>query len=149
MSFKLRTCKKSGLQWKQYNSLQKCPCDYCTVVIVGKRKFKSSPIKRQKTIRKISAKQEKKNEEYMVVRNSFLSLLENKICPITKQPTTEVHHKAGRAGFADEWARLNNTPLLIDVRYFLAVSRNGHRWIEENPAEAKQMGYSVDRLTLK
>jgi len=105
--------------------------------------------KKSKPIPKFSKKREALNDEYLIIRNEFLSKFENKICPITKQPTTEVHHKAGRIGFADEWARLNNVPLLIDVRYFLGVSRNGHRWIEENPEEAKKLGYSVDRLTLK
>lgn len=105
--------------------------------------------KKSKPIPKVSDKRKALNEQYSILRKEFLSKPENRICPVTKKPTTEVHHKAGRVGFADEWARLNNIPLLIDVRYFLGVSRNGHRWIEENPIEAKKLGYSVDRLTLK
>jgi len=153
MNFKLKVCKISGLEWKQYNSLQKCPCEECKKD-TPKKQFlpKHKPnlkLKSFKPIPKVSAKRKIENLKYSALRVEFLGKKENKICPITKQPTTELHHKMGRVGFADEWARLNNISLLIDVRYFLAVSRNGHRWIEENPAEAKEMGYSADRLTLK
>jgi len=129
-------CKK---EYKAFKSTDK----FCSYLCL-----KLSNIK-QKSIPKVSVKRKSMNEKYSVLRKEFLALPENKFCPITKQPATEVHHKAGRIGFADEWARLNNVPLLIDVRYFLGVSRNGHRWIEENPEEAKKLGYSVDRLTLK
>jgi len=133
-----------GKEFKKFNTTQKYCSSTCEVADKG---FPEK--KKPKAIPKVSKKREIENAKYSVLRIEFLGKPENKICPITKQPTTEVHHKCGRIGYADEWARLNNVPLLIDVRYFLGVSRNGHRWIEENPAEAKELGYSVDRLTLK
>jgi hypothetical protein len=104
----------------------------------------------------ISIPKKSKNKQvadlkYIVVRKEFLGKPENQICPVTGQPTVEVHHQSGRRHdqYADEWARQNNVCLLIDVRFFLAVSREGHDWIEANPNEAKELGYSVSRLEKK
>jgi hypothetical protein len=36
--------------------------------------------------------------------------------------------------------------LLTDPKYFLAVCRQCHNWIEEHPKEAKELGYSVSRI---
>jgi hypothetical protein len=113
---------------------------------------KGYPEKKPSTqIPKKSEKKQLADLRYIVVRREFLGKPENKICPVTKQPTTEVHHKCGRRHdqYADEWARENNICLLIDVRFFLAVSRDGHEWIEANPTEAKELGYSVSRLEKK
>lgn len=59
----------------------------------------------------------------------------------------DIHHRKGRVGFADDWARENNIPLLVDKRYWLAVSREGHTEIETHPKWAKENGFSLDRLT--
>jgi hypothetical protein len=37
--------------------------------------------------------------------------------------------------------------LLLDQRFWLAVSRKGHKAIEQNPEWAKKMGFSESRLT--
>jgi len=60
-------------------------------------------------------------------------------------PATDIHHKKGRVGYADQWARDNDVPLLIDERHWLPVSRVGHMQIEENPVWARKMGYSENR----
>lgn len=65
----------------------------------------------------------------------FLGKPENQICPVTGQQTDQVHHKKGRI-----------ESLLLDQRYWLAVSDEGHREIELNPKWAKEMGYSLSRL---
>lgn len=139
MAFKLVKCKLSGVEWKKYNSLQKCRCEKCI------KNITKSTLKKQTTIRKVSVKQDKLNKIYSKLRIEFLSLPENQICPITKQQTTDVHHKKGRKGFADDWARENNIPLIIDVRFFLAVSREGHDKIENNPEWAYENGFSIRR----
>ncbi len=59
--------------------------------------------------------------------------------------TFDVHHKAGREGYADHHAKTLDIPLLIDVRFFLAVDRICHQWIENNPKEAKRRGWSLSR----
>ena len=138
--FLLKTCKKSGLEWKQYNSLDKCPCNECKKPVDLSLKKVYKPPKKQ------SKKQSVLNAKYSVIRIEFLSKPENQICPVTKKMATEVHHKKGRKGFADQWARDNNIPLLIDVRFFLGVSRYGHEKIENNPEWAKENGYSLNRI---
>jgi len=88
--------------------------------------------KKPKPIAKNSKKRKEENKEYLTLREVFLI---GKICPITGQKETQVHHKKGRIG-----------KLLTDVRYFLGVSAEGHKWIEEHPEEAKKLGYSLNRL---
>lgn len=103
--------------------------------------------KRIQRIKPMSDKMKREVAKYHRDRLVFLGKPENKICPVTNQPTTDVHHKKGRVGYADEFARENDISLLHDQRFWLAVSRSGHRWIEEHPIEAKERGWSFDRLT--
>lgn len=126
-------CKHCGEKWKKYNSLQKCICQTKPI------EFKPrSPIaKKQYTIPKKSKKRAIEEAKYIVLRIEFLSKKENQICPITKQPTTDIHHKRGRIG-----------NLLLDTRYWVALSREGHKYVEEHPDWAKQNGFSLDRLTI-
>lgn len=130
-----------GNHFIQYNSLKK----YCSTKCEIKYKPHSQNLKQKTPIRKVSIKQDKLNKIYSKLRIEFLSLPENQICPVTKKQTTDVHHKKGRKGFADDWARENNIPLIIDVRFFLAVSREGHYKIENNPEWAYENGFSIRR----
>lgn len=72
---------------------------------------------------------------YLKKRIEFLEKPENKICPITGTRTTDVHHKKGRVG-----------SLYLDERFWIALSRAGHKQVEENPEWAKENGYSLNRL---
>lgn len=81
----------------------------------------------------ISKKRAEQNKKYLALREEFLK---GKICPITKEKATQIHHKKGRIG-----------KLFLDTEFWLAVSFKGHRKIEENPEWAKQQGYSLDRLS--
>lgn len=49
--------------------------------------------------------------------------------------TTDVHHMAGKIGAA-----------LLEVKDWLPVCRSCHQWIELNPKEAKEKGFSKSRL---
>lgn len=89
----------------------------------------------KKPINKISYRKKLEDVIYKSERIKFLMLPENKICPITKQPTTDVHHKKGRIG-----------KLYLDQRFWIALSRIGHKFVEENPIWAKENGYSLSRL---
>lgn len=120
---KPKTCK-CGKEFIQYNSLQKY-CSYPCQIKYAK----------PKGIKPISDKRKTEIQKYTILRKEFLSDPKNQICPITKQPTTDVHHKKGRVG-----------SLFLDTRYWLAVSREGHIMIEENPEWAKENGYSLNRL---
>jgi len=89
-----------------------------------------------KPIPKVSDKRKIENAKYSVLRIEFLGKKENQICPITGWPTTDIHHKKGRIG-----------DLFLDTRYWIALSREGHQHVEDNPQWAKENGYSLDRLS--
>lgn len=78
--------------------------------------------------------------------------IKGKKCAVLKNvPATDVHHIAGRSidSYYDEVAEQNGICLLLDERFWLPVSREGHIEIEKRPEWAKRMGYSEDRLTKK
>ena len=76
-------------------------------------------------------------KSYSLIRKAFL--IKHTKCqaglPGCSISSTEVHHKKGRIG-----------SLLIDTNFFLAVCRNCHDYIENNPSEAKDLGLSESRL---
>lgn len=78
-------------------------------------------------MRQISDKRKKELDVYSVLRKTFLA---GKRCPVTGREATEVHHTNNR-----EHDRLN------DMKYWLAVSREGHEWIHANPKEAREKGW--------
>jgi hypothetical protein len=47
---------------------------------------------------------------------------------------TEVHHQRGRTG-----------SLLLDKRGWIAVSKQGHRWVHQNVQKARELGFICDR----
>jgi len=101
--------------------------------------LKRKPVK----IKRFSAKRQKEESIYSREGPKFL---EGKTCPITGGPAEQIHHKKGRRGYADEWARQNGITLLNDKRFWLAVSCEGHTMIENNPEWAYEMGYSIKRI---
>jgi len=93
--------------------------------------------KKQKVIRFRSKKRAKEEEEYSRERKIFLGLPENQWCAVYPWlPAETVHHKMGRLG-----------KLLLDKRYWVALSLPGHIWVEEHPEEAKKRGLSLNRLS--
>jgi hypothetical protein len=118
-------------------------------------------MKPRKPIRKVSSKRAKQNAEYSKRRKAFLEahpycqwflnhhgISEKEAGPlgvveimtgfngrIIKIPlSTEIHHKRGRFG-----SRLNAE------EFWMAVSREGHNWIHNNPKEAYERGYLLRR----
>ena len=80
-------------------------------------------------IKPISEKRKKEKIEYLKKRLNFL---EGKRCPVTGEKATEIHHKKKRYG-----KRLN------DENYWMAVSRKGHVYIHDNPAESYEKGWLI------
>lgn len=113
------TTTKEGKEWYKKNSI--------------KNKYKDSK-KKYKKISPISKKRELQNKKYLILREEFLSIPENKICPIYKTPTTDIHHMKGRIG-----------DLLLNINYWVALSREGHRYVEDHPKWALENGYTVKR----
>jgi hypothetical protein len=99
----------------------------------------SEPIKR------VSDNQSKLLAKYNAKRKSWIR---GKKCAVfPSQNATQVHHMLGRVGYADEWARENDVPLLLDERFWLPVSDEGHKKITENPVWAWENQYSFKRIT--
>ena len=93
----------------------------------------SKPPKLKKAIKRAGKTMTQKLALYSQKKKEFMI---GKICPIYPNlPVEDIHHKKGRDG-----------DLLLDERYWLAVSRKGHIWIELHPIEAKEKGYSLSRL---
>ncbi len=84
----------------------------------------------------ISKKMKVVMDEYSKRRAAYLVIhphCEAKI-PGCTATATDIHHKAGRGE--------NH----LKISTWLAVCRNCHRWIEENPDAAKELGFSESRL---
>lgn len=77
----------------------------------------------------VSKARNERLKEYYKLREIFLL---DKVCPVTGKKATEVHHTNGR-----------ENSRLTDIRYWLAVSREGHLWIHANPKEAREAGWLV------
>lgn len=58
-----------------------------------------------------------------------------------------VQHMSGRVGYADEWARENETPLLLDERFWMPLCLNAHIYVNDNPKWASENGYSFLRVS--
>lgn len=97
----------------------------------------SKPTVPQKPIPPRSPKRILEDAEYSAKRKLFLvkhPMCEAHLAGICTQYATDVHHMAGRLG-----------DLLLDIRYWKAVCRACHTWIELHPIEAKEAGLSISR----
>jgi hypothetical protein len=98
--------------------------------------FKKGKPLSSSSIPKVSDKRKKQDNEYYKRRSIFL--FNNPCCQFFGCPyrSTDVHHKKGRIG--DNY---------LDTSTWMAVCRSHHAWIENNPKEAIEKGYSQLRLT--
>jgi len=134
MKVKKKLCDGCGEQqfiWK--NDGGKRYCKRCWSAHTQPKK----PTAGKKHIPPISQKREVLNAVYSVLRIKFLK--EHTMCQAhlsgCTQSSTDVHHKKGRIG-----------EFLLEVKYWLAVCRHCHDWIETHPEEAKEKGLSKNRL---
>lgn len=108
---------------------------------------KSTPkVKEAKPIKKVSVKLKKHNLTYTPLRKKFLSQKENQWCFIEgcgKMANT-VEHTKGRQGYADEWAKENKIPLLLDVRFWKPCCLKHNLELESNHKLSKQ--YQLSKL---
>lgn len=144
--FKERTCKKSGEQWKQYLSLQKCPCEIC--VAERKQNQKHKQYKKNTPIKKVSDKRKALKPIYEKIRIEVLIEAKFK-CFIDgcKNIATTAEHRMGRKGYADDWARENNIPLYIDKRYLAACCFSHNNELENNSELSKK--YQLSKISGK
>lgn len=90
-----------------------------------------------KAIPKVSEKQLQRLAKYRKVRDQFMKdhpqcQARLKGCTIK---ATDIHHARGKVG-----------DLLTDKRYFKALCRDCHSYLEVHPNEAKEKGFSLSRL---
>ena len=94
--------------------------------------MKRTPLKRR------SKKRAAQEREYAQRRQRYLEdhwRCQARACRDCRSWASEIHHQRGRVG-----ARL------LDERYWLAVCRPCHQWIEEHPAEARGRGWTLSRV---
>ncbi len=94
-------------------------------------------------IRKISKKRQKEMSQY--ARDSAIWKKDKK-CKRCGHPNVEVHHMKGKQGYAQDQNRLLGVSLYLDQRYWCPLCRICHIFVENNPKEAKKLGYSLNRL---
>lgn len=164
---------KGFCQWHQYKrsdlkkpaARKQCSSEGCKNPIFGKgycqqHQFKRPDFKKpefkQTPIKKKSDKLKKAESIYSRKKKAFLKKKENQVCPVAfyfmnqknlsveeqlewsrNLKTTDVHHKAGRIG-----------DLLLDVSYWLAVSRKGHTFIHDNPEFSYSKGWLIKSTTV-
>jgi len=122
--------------FRQYNSLQRY-CSYqCELAHKG----------RPKSINPVSPKRKKEIPVYSKLREEFLSQPENQLCFIEGcyNPAESVEHRAGRKGYADQWARENKITLYLDVRFWAPCCLSCNLELERNPELSKQ--YQLSKL---
>jgi hypothetical protein len=106
----------------------------------GKNKYCKScwyNIEKPKSIKPVSTKMQATLDVYGKRRAAYLiihSTCQAGLVDCTGQ-AKEIHHKAGKIG-----------ELYTKISNFLAVCRNCHNYIENNPEEAKELGFSQSRL---
>ena len=127
-----KPCAFCGTEFKLFKTTDK----HCSVQCfhADSETKSKAPRKKKKKIKAVSDSMAKKLKVYREKRDEFMSRPENQICPVIKHlkgidvPATDLHHIRGRIG--------SN---LTDERYFLAVSRQGHTWIHENPSKSREL----------
>ena len=81
-------------------------------------------------IKPVSRKLAKARRLYIKLRRAYLA--QNPECVVFRnKPASQIHHRRGRIG-----------TLLIDQRFWIAVSMEGHEWIHHNPELARADGFT-------
>jgi len=124
-----KECLKAGCTYHRFGG------GYCKMHQWCRDDKKPSQLKRTalktptKPIKKVSIKRTKQNAAYLKKRTAFL---DGKLCPITGNKATEIHHTNGR-----------ENERLLDEEFWLAVTRAGHQYIHANPQWARDNGYLI------
>jgi len=125
-------CNTEQFIWK--NDKGNRYCKHCWYK-ASLKEYKSKPLIK-KPINQKSKKMQAIDQAYTKLRRKFMEA--NPICNAALHCcsglSTDVHHKKGRGEYH----------LVVDT--WLSVCRPCHNWIEENPDEAKELGFSESRL---
>lgn len=127
-------CKQKRSIWKNYNG-----CKYCQECW-NKHPEKINPVKKPSSpINKKSSKQQKLDAAYKILRDKYI--IAHPFCQIAlpqvcQGNACDVHHKKGHGIY------------YLDDTTYLSACRPCHRWVEEHPEEAKELGFSESRLEI-
>lgn len=89
--------------------------------------------KQRKWLSQVSKKQAAKLKEYNALRKRLLEC--NPKCGVCfTEAATDCHHRRGRG----KW--------LTNEDWIMMVCRTCHRWIHDNPKEATERGYLLQRI---
>jgi hypothetical protein len=117
-------CNELKHIWKSHGKDKYCqPCWYS--------------IEKPKSISPVSEKRRGEMDEYSRLRDAFLTAkprCEAKLVGCTGV-STDVHHSKGRVG--DNYLKIGT---------WVSLCRSCHKFVEENPLEAKELGLSKSRL---
>lgn len=138
-----KKCKQCSGKFKpRYNTLEM----FCSSKCAYEYKSSNYTKKPVKPIRKVSKRRQKDSKTYKDDRLEFLSLPENQICFISgcRKKANTIEHRKGRLGYADDWARENNIPLLLDVRFWAGCCNEHNLELETNPELSKK--YQLSKI---
>lgn len=84
---------------------------------------------------RFSDKRKKEIPIYSALSAEFLSKPENEFCFIDGcyNKADSIEHLKGRRGYADQWARDNNIPMLNDTRFWAPCCWDHNGELERNP----------------
>lgn len=122
-------CHRETVIWKNHEGYRYCKlCWSC-------HKSKDNTQKPTKSaISQVSSKRKKKDQEYLKLRNRFLT--DFSLCQIAVKGcsvnATDVHHT---------YAGVNRDAFYLVQSTWLAVCRNCHDWIHAHPKESRAFGY--------
>ena len=133
-------CNYIGGLWKakckEHDGLCKnCALKRTSEVNGIKSSFKT--LEKPKPIAKVSQVQLERLKRYKTARVFYL--LGHQTCEAQLDgcagDSNQIHHQKGRIG-----------DLLWNMNFFVALCDNCHRWIEIHPKQAKELGFSLNRL---
>lgn len=125
---KPKICSGCGIEkpiWKKEGRQRFCKD--CWSCHSSKNKIKPT---QKKPLSPKSSKKEKLDAAYTILRQSYLKnhpMCEARL-PGCNLSASDIHHKHGRVG-----------DLYLDDTEYIALCRNCHRWIHDNPAKAKEL----------
>jgi hypothetical protein len=125
-------CKEEKLIYKCIDG--KKYCKYCTYILIPPKQTVTKTV-----INRVSDKKKQKDVEYSKLRKLYLEshpFCEANLPGICTAEATDIHHKSGKIG--DDY---------LDVTNFISLCRACHLWVENHPIEAKELGFSKNRLT--
>ena len=131
-------CNKQTVLWKANPKA----CKECWLKMKAQESSSETkpyklPEKKKSSSYRIKSVSDKKLVELKEYRKKRDAFMKGKLCefPECKDKATDLHHAKGRTG-----------SLLTDERYFKALCRTHHMYIEQKPELAKELGLSMSRL---